>query len=460
MLQTTRQQQRQQKFKFDQVMLNGMWDYLELDNYGQLNADNIATMLGNKHTSLSSRMTKYNVDQLIKVKEYLKYYNSVMKAEKTKVIDWIQKKQKNRNIRLKFLQTRKKQPKSQTTLPDVCKDDPPENVPDDWLETPSFIPLIQNIEKTITKTMIMSYIDNELKALQDTFMFASLDTEIQKLYGPINYWMLTCILSKLVSSTQQTKTQQMKTQQTKIQQTKIQQTKIQQTNTQQMKKQRIRLFLLSKLMYEQIFKFWDNIQWGEELKKIVVPSPPPSVELVRDRHAKGLWVPSTFPPITIPTAYKTRYNEIIRHTKDTYYVELVKDITLEDVIDYLLAMQQYETVNTLTPQQQNCLNQIKEKALYPLLYSKFFQADLPIQQVDSETVKTIKRKLHKLKCGFLPRWLCNFLFNSLNDDDKKYKYFKTLLKQGYFGKTITQQISREWKDFDLNVPLATVPPVV
>jgi hypothetical protein len=220
-------------------------------------------------------------------------------------------------------------------------------------------------------------------------------TQIQNTYGSFNYWMFTSILSNYV----------------------------QQTTT---KKQKIMLFLLSKLIYEQIFKFWKSIKLEEEFKKILVPSSSSNIS----------------------AKYKKRY-DAIKQSTTIKYSELVKDVTLKDVIDYLLAMQTYETENksTLTLEQQNCLNQIKEKALYPLLYSKFFRADLPIQPLDSDTVKRIKRKLHKLKCGFLPRLLCNFLFNSFIYDDDRYKYFMILLKQGDFGdfgKTITQQISREW----------------
>jgi len=377
MLQTTQQQQRQrqQKFKFDQVKLNGMWDYLELDNYGQLNALKISEIL-------TQKSEKGDNDNRQKLDMYLKYYGKMMKdwnedkleyVEKQKVDAWIQQKKTLRKIQQQI----KKKLSPLTRLTNVNTED----VPAHWLETP---PSIQHKEQLNTRTKILGYIKNQLQALESTFMFEMNPTQIQNT-GSFNYWMFTSILSNYVQ---------------------------QQTTT---NKQKIMLFLLSKLIYEQIFKFWKSINLDKEFKKILIPSPSSS---------------------NISAAYTQRY-DAIKQSTTIKYSDLVKDVTLEDVIDYLLAMQTYETQykykNTLTPQQQNCLNQIKEKALYPLLYSKFFRADLPIQPLDSETIKRIKRKLHKLKCGFLPRLLCNFLFNSFIYDDDRYKYFMTLLKQGDFG---------------------------
>jgi hypothetical protein len=75
--------------------------------------------------------------------------------------------------------------------------------------------------------------------------------------------------------------------------------------------------------------------------------------------------------------------------------------------------------------------------LYPLLFQKFrnyFKEDFPIQQLsDSATIKNIKTKLHKLRCSFLPNWLCNLLFTSSFSDKQREKYFKQLVKQDIFG---------------------------
>jgi hypothetical protein len=150
MVQTTRQQQRQQKFKFDQDMLNGMWDYLELDKYreNQLNELKISDILTQKSTK---------GDNSQKLRMYLKYYGKMMKdlrdnklddVEKRKVAEWIQQKKTLRKIQQQI----KKKLDPLTTLTNVNTED----VPAHWLETP---PSIQYKEKLNTRTKILKYID-------------------------------------------------------------------------------------------------------------------------------------------------------------------------------------------------------------------------------------------------------------------------------------------------------------
>ena len=367
---------------FDEKKLDDIWKYLKLDDVeGPIYGMRILDII----------VEKLNKDPNNPIlKEYESYYN--------KLLTYISK-NINSSIDNKFDEWKSKRNRIRNLPPDAKQrpnvsdlyaiETPPffEEAPDFWLETP---PQLHEMEKSTKRESIYKYLDLEFKELKKNYMFllSMYRGAVQEKYGPINYWMFSNILY--------------------------------QTDGQEngrTKQERIMKYLIAKQIYEEIFKYWDKI-----------PS---------ETWDNAVWDGDT--EKSIPKSRKQRQRlEDIKINTQKKYDELMKSFTLEDVVDYLIGMQKWENENNsdLTGEQKEALQYMKEKFVYPLLFHKFgtiFSGDNPLQQMDSEMVKRIKPKLHKLRCSFFPNWLCNFLFSKSFSNQQKAKYFKNILEQGDFG---------------------------
>ena len=155
---------------------------------------------------------------------------------------------------------------------------------------------------------------------------------------------------------------------------------------------KIRLYLIAQWIYQQIFNSWktNDHMWNPRLKKIV----------------------------------KNNYNKLWH---------ILRGVDFESVLEYLINMETYESTATLTDKEKRFLTNIKVSALYPLLFTRFrseFVSDEKVKDSDSETIKTIKKKLHKYRCSIFPDWLCTILKSRKFRDDQIIDMLNKLLKQG------------------------------
>jgi hypothetical protein len=155
---------------------------------------------------------------------------------------------------------------------------------------------------------------------------------------------------------------------------------------------KIRLYLIAQWIYEQIFNSWST---------------------------KGhMWKP--------------RLKSIVRHNYNKLW-NILQGVDFESVLEYLINMETYESTATLTENEKRFLTKIKKYALYPLLLSRFrskFVSDEKVDENDPETIKTIKRKLHKYRCTIFPDWLCTIFKSRTFRKDQIIDVLNKLLKQG------------------------------
>lgn len=375
-------EQTKEEVVFDENKLDNIWNYLQLDDVeGVIYIRRIWELIDEKlREDPNNPILQDYKNYFWKLSLYIS--KNINSSIHNKFDEWKSKRNRIRNL--------PPEAKQRPNVSDLYAIETPpffEEAPDFWLETP---PQLHEMEKSTKRESIYKYIDLELKELKKNYMFllSMYPRAAQEKYGPINYWMFSNILY--------------------------------QTDGQgngRTKQERIMKYLIAKQIYEEIFKYWDKIPtetwdnavWGEDKEK------------------------------SIPKSRKQRQRlEDIKINTQKKYDELMKSFTLEDVVDYLIGMQTWENENNseLTGEQKEALQYMKEKFVYPLLFHKFgtvFSGDNPLQQMDSDLVKRIKPKLHKLRCSFFPNWLCNFLFSKSFSNQQKAKYFKKIVEQGDFG---------------------------
>jgi hypothetical protein len=364
-------------------VVKDVWDYLDLNKADDTTKQSIKHVLdvvgANSPSDPNFNEMKKNFDSMSFI--YPDIVDKILEEFKRNKPDPVKEERKKRN------QFQKSRPNLSALS---ANEKPPvyEEAPDFWLET---TPQLRELQKSTKRSTINKYISEELEALKSTYMFKySLDPKMaEKIYGPINYWMFSNIIYQTGGE-----------------------------KSRYTKQERIMVYLVAKMVYEQIFKFWNSIDWSS--------------------WTETFWDEESEKRVSMSRLQKERLKEI----KDFHNRKLMEAsayFSFEDVLDYLLGMQTFENNpnNALSDEQKQVLKDIKQKMLYPLLFQKFrnyFKEDFPIQQLsDSATIKNIKAKLHKLRCSFLPNWLCNLLFTSSFSDKQREKYFKQLVKQDIFG---------------------------